>query len=153
MLFVFRWVTNLPGFLPDPDFFAALWRLSLEAAAFVGSWGRRHRRRQGEVNLILGGEWRQEAHLAASHQTWKQEGKISKKVFVFFYYYLRDLIYNYFRDKNLFYSPVSRKQFNLFSCFFVFLLSRSVEGTNRTALLHSAFSVPSVTLPHTLIWN
>lgn len=65
---------NVPGFLPDSDLFAALRRLSLEAATFVGSWGGRHRQWQREVGLILGGERRQEAHLCTVYQTWKQEG-------------------------------------------------------------------------------
>lgn len=60
---------NVPGFLPDSDLFAALWRFPLEAATFVGSWGGRQQQGQGEVGLTLGGERRQEAHLCTVYHT------------------------------------------------------------------------------------
>lgn len=62
---------NLPDLLPHSHPFTALWRFSLEAAAFVGPWrwGVQERRK---VSLILGGERRQKPTICWA---WKEERK------------------------------------------------------------------------------
>lgn len=71
---------HVPDLLPDSDLLTALWRLSLEAAAFVEAWRRGDQ--WWKVSLILGGQRRQEAHLSAVYKIRRRQErkKIRKKL-------------------------------------------------------------------------
>lgn len=62
---------HVPDLLPDSDLLTALWRLSLEAAAFVEAWRRGDQ--WWKVSLILGGRRRQETHLSAVYKPGEKE--------------------------------------------------------------------------------